>query len=316
MARNFRNGSLAALDRGGGEIIENDDRAERFACIAEKYAKLDKSSRLRLLVIEPSREGRNTLTASIRDALTKSGTLTGAAVTMQSLTNKGITRAEARDPLSYDRGDVVRFTQDYAHKGVVRGEAYRVENIDCAKWAITLKSETGHEVEWRLRQWGAGSVQIFTTQSLELKTGDNIRFTRNDREAGRINGGRSEVIAVDERTKTATIQTSQGRTETLNLNSARDQHVAHDYVQTAFSAQGRTADHVIIHVDSRATNLIDQKSFYVAISRAKVSAEIVTNDRDKLISAIKERAGHVQTALAQSTMANLPANKSIASEIG
>jgi ATP-dependent exoDNAse (exonuclease V) alpha subunit len=37
---------------------------------------------------------------------------------------------------------------------------------------------------------------------------------------------------------------------------------------------------------------------YVAISRAKTSASLYTNDTAKLISAIKERAGEKQTALA------------------
>lgn len=302
---------LAALDRGGGRIVENADRAERFAAIAEHYAALDKTSRARNLVIEPSREGRDALTADIRAALTKSGALTGPAVTMQSLVNKGLTRAEASDPMSYDKGDVVRFTRDYADKGVARGGAYRVESIDPAKAAIMLKSEDGREVDWRLRQWGAGKVQAFTPQPLELKTGDSIRFTRNDREAGRINGGRGEIIAVEEQTRTATIRTPNGKTETLSLDAARDQHIAHAYVETAFAAQGRTADHVIVHADSRATNLVDQKSFYVGISRAKESATIFTNDRGKLISAINERAGQVQTAMAQAAMPTPAADKAM-----
>lgn len=301
--------ALAALDRGGGRIVENADRAERFAAIAEQYAALDKASRARTLVIEPSREGRDALTADIRAALTRTGALTGPAVTMQSLANKGLTRAEARDPMSYDKGDVVRFTRDYADKGVARGEAYRVESIDPAKAAITLKSEDGREVDWRLRQWGAGHAQGFAQQPLELKSGDSIRFTRNDREAGRINGGRGEVIAVDEQTRTATIQTAPGKTETLSLDAACDRHIAHSYVETAFAAQGRTADHVIIHADSKATNLIDQKSFYVGISRAKESVAIFTNDRAKLVSAISERAGQVQTAIAQGAMPTPTAGK-------
>lgn len=308
--------ALAALDRGGGKIVENADRAERFAAIAEQYAKLDKASRARTLVIEPSREGRDALTADIRAALTKSGALTGLAVTMQTLANKGLTRAEARDPMSYDRGDVVRFTRDYADKGVARGEAYRAESIDPAKSAIALKSEDGREVDWRLRQWGAGKVQAFEPQSLDLKSGDSIRFTRNDREGGRINGGRAEVIAVDEQTRTATIQTAPGKTETLNLDAARDRHIAHAYVETAFAAQGRTADHVIIHADSRATNLIDQKSFYVGISRAKESVAIFTNDCGKLVSAINERAGQVQTAIAQAVMPMPAADKGSGAGLG
>jgi len=308
--------ALAALDRGGGQIIESADRTERFAAIAERYAALDKVGRARTLVIEPSREGRDALTADIRVALTRTGALTGPAATVESLANKGLTRAEARDPMSYNKGDVVRFTRDYADKGVARGEAYRVENIDPAKAAIALKSEDGREVNWRLRQWGAGHAQAFAPQPMDLKTGDAIRFTLNDREAGRINGGRGEVIAVDEQTRTATIQTPNGRTETLNLDAARDRHIAHAYVDTAFAAQGRTADHVMIHADSKATNLVDQKSFYVGISRAKESATIFTNDRGKLVSAITERAGQVQTAIAQAAMPTPTVDKAAGAGLG
>ncbi len=308
--------ALAALDRGGGQIIEEADRATRFAAIAERYAALDKAERAHTIVIEPSREGRDALTADIRAALFRLGALNGPPVPVEALVNKGLTRAEARDPLSYDKGDVVRFNRDYADKGVARGEAYRVESIDPAKAAIALKSEDGREVDWRLRQWGAGHAQAFSAQPIDLKTGDSIRFTRNDREAGRINGGRAEVIAVDQQARTATIQIGRGTTETLDLDSARDRHIAHGYVDTAFAAQGRTADHVIIHADSKAVNLVDQKSFYVGISRAKESATIFTNDRGKLVAAISERAGQLQTAIAQAPASGLAAGTAKGAGLG
>ena len=308
--------ALAALDRGGGQVIENADIAERFAAIARQYAVLDKASRARTLIVEPSREGRDALTADIRAELTRSGALNGPAVAMQSLANKGLTRAEAHNPMSYERGDMVRFSSDYAEKGVRRGEAYRVEEIDPAKAVIILKSEDGREVDWRLRQWGAGKVQAFEPQSLELKAGDSIRFTRNDRDAGRINGGRGEVVAVDLPARSATIRTPDGKTQILHLDSARDRHIAHAYVDTAFAAQGRTADHVIVHADSRATNLVDQKSFYVGISRAKETATIFTNDRGKLISAIGERAGQVQTAIDASIISAASAGRNAGAGLG
>lgn len=307
--------ALAALDRGGGQIVELADRAGRFAAIAERYAGLDKETRARTLVIEPSREGRDALTADIRAALTKSGALSGPAVAVESLVNKGLTRAEARDPLSYDRGDVVRFTRDYADKGVGRGEAYRVEAVDPAKAAIALRSEDGREVDWRLRQWGACKVQVFEAQRLELRVGDSVRFTRNDREAGRVNGARAQVTAVDVEARTATVRGSRGQVQTLHIDAARDRHIAHGYVDTAFAAQGRTADHVIIHADSKATNLVDQKSFYVGISRAKESATIVTDNRAKLVSAINERAGAVQTAIAQAAMSAADVHKAAGSAL-
>lgn len=291
--------ALAALDRGGGQVIEKADRALRITAIADRYARIDPAVRARTIVIEPSREGRDTLTDEIRQALVRSGSLGPQTVICDSLINKGLTRAEARDPRSYDKGDVVRFTKDYAHKGVARGEALRVEGVDPVKAAVTLRGEDGSQVDWRLRQWGAGTVQVFEAKQLELRVGDRIRFTRNDRETGRVNGARADVTAVDKVSKTATVRGARGQVQTLHIDAPRDRHIAHGYVDTAFAAQGRTADHVIIHADSCATNLVDQKSFYVGISRAKQSATIFTNDRAKLISAINERAGTVQTAIAQ-----------------
>jgi len=93
--------------------------------------------------------------------------------------------------------------------------------------------------------------------------------------------------------------------ETLHLDAARDRHIAHGYVDTVFAAQGRTADHVIIHADSKATNLVDQKSFYVGISRARESAIIFTNDRGNLVATINERAGQAPTAIVQAAARGL-----------
>lgn len=301
--------ALAALDQGGGKIIEGGGRDSRFAAIAKAYAALDAATRDHTLVIEPSREGRDVLTAEIRAALDKRGALTGPAVEMRSLVPKSLTRAEARDPSSYERGDVVRFTRDYADKGVARGTAYQVESVDLAKAAISLRSNDGETIDWRLRQWGAGKSEAFEAQALELKTGDRIQFTRNDRGTGRINGLRGTVTGVDNVERTATVSLATGREQTLSLDTPRDQHVRHTYVETAYAAQGRTADHVLINADSKATNLVDQKMVYVAVSRARSSAAIYTDDRAKLISGIRERAGENQVATANAASLDQSAQK-------
>ena len=53
-----------------------------------------------------------------------------------------------------------------------------------------------------------------------------IQFTRNDREAGRINGARAEVTAINEQARTATIRNPRGQTQTLGLDTPRDQHLS------------------------------------------------------------------------------------------
>lgn len=289
--------ALTALDSGGGRIIECETREARFARIAEDYARLDTKERRKALVIEPSREGRDALTREIRERLAENGALHGPAIAASRLVSRDLTRAEAKDPHSYAIGDTIRFAKDYADKGVSKAEAYRVTGIDTGKAAVTLADQNGRTIDWRLRQWGAAQSQAFASESIELRAGDQMQFTRNDRAMGRVNGQQAEIIAVDPATRSATVQLAKGKTETLALDSPRDQHIAHAYVATAFAAQGRTAERTFIHADSAATHLIDQKSFYVALSRARDSAAIYTNDRAKLIAAITERTGTKQTAL-------------------
>ena len=127
--------------------------------------------------------------------------------------------------------------------------------------------------------------------------GDYIQFTRNDRTQSRENGAGGQVITVNPEDRTARIRLGSGTFQTLALDKSTDQHIRHGYAQTTHAAQGRTSDHVLIHADSKATNLVDQKMLYVAISRAKTSASVYTNDQAKLIAAIKERSGEKQMAL-------------------
>lgn len=289
--------ALAALERGGGEVVEGENRGARLATMAQRYVYLSPGERERTLVIEPSREGRDSLTTMIRQQLSQRGELSLAAVRFEALEAKGLTRAETRQAASYAIGDVVRFARDYADKGVTRGAAYRVERIDPDKAAVALKAADGSSVDWRLRQWGAGKVEVFERKAMELQAGDRVQFTRNDREAGRINGLRGTITGIDPERQQATIALANGREQRLDLTDPRDAHLRHAYVQTAHAAQGQTAERVLIHADSRSANLVDQKMLYVALSRAKSEAIVVTDDKARLIRAIHERAGEKQTAM-------------------
>lgn len=291
--------AVAALDAGGGRILEHGTREARFAQIAQDYAGLDANERRNALVVEPSREGRDALTDEIRRRLAENGVLHGPEIEAARLVPRDLTRAEAKDPHNYAVGDTIRFAKDYADKRISKAAAYRVMGIDTEKAAITLADPNGSAIDWRLRQWGAAQSQAFTTGTIELRAGDQVQFTRNDRAMGRLNGQQAEIVAVDPATRSATVRLTKGKTESLALDRPRDQHIAHAYVATAFAAQGRTAQRSFVHIDSAATHLIDRKSFYVALSRAKEATVIYTNDRVKLVAAINERTGVKQAAIAE-----------------
>ena len=290
---------LDALDRGGGKIVAHADHSARMKAMATDYAALSPKDQRSTVVIDPSRAGRDALNAEIRAQLVASGQLIGEAIAMRTLESKGLTRAEARDARSYAIGDIVRFAREYEAKGIARAETLAVTGVDPGKNAVTLGKADGQPVDWRPRQWGAAKSEAFTPGSVDLIKGDRIEFTRNDRALARENGARASVIATNTEDRTARIRLDNGKFQTVNLANASDQHLRHGYVQTAHAAQGRTAERVMIHADSRATNLVDQKMMYVAVSRAKASAAVYTDDLAKLVSALRERAGERQIAIAE-----------------
>lgn len=289
--------ALAAIDRGGGRVVEAGTAHDRFEAMTRHYLSLSSAERVKTLVIEPSRDGRDTLTGMIRDLLASRGELSAQKLQFAALEAKGMTRAEAREAVSYAIGDVVRFSRDYTAKAVRRGEALCIVGIDPERGRIALANRDGRSIDWHPRQWGASRAEVFEAKPMELRTGDRVQFTRNDRDAGRINGLAGIVTGIDPAASQATLKLANGREQRLDLSDLRDTHLRYAYVQTAHAAQGQTAERVLIHADSRSTNLVDQKMLYVALSRAKGEAVVVTDDRDRLVRAITERAGEKQTAM-------------------
>ena len=59
--------------------------------------------------------------------------------------------------------------------------------------------------------------EVFSTQELELRVGDRLRFTRNHREWGQING---QLLTIDAFNSDGTISiNTRGKIETLTLTS-------------------------------------------------------------------------------------------------
>ena len=177
--------------------------------------------------------------------------------------DKAVTREEARHTRGYEPGDVVTFRRDYDRHGIEKGQAYRVERIDRDGNRIELRDREGRAIDWRLDKWGRGQAETFTEQAREFARGDRVQFTRDDREAGRINGATATVTAIDVEARTMTVKEAKGREHVMQLDQAGDRHVRHGWVGTVHGSQGATADRSMTHLESFRANTVDAKSAYV-----------------------------------------------------
>jgi hypothetical protein len=73
----------------------------------------------------------------------------------------------------------------------------------------------------------------------EFSTGDRLQFTRNDRQAGRVNGATAAVVSIDAETRTLTAVDARGREHTLSLDNARDRHIRHGWWAPCMAAKAR-----------------------------------------------------------------------------
>jgi len=86
----------------------------------------------------------------------------------------------------------------------------------------------------------------------------------------------------------------------VELSPDKHPHLDHGYAVTSHSSQGQTADRVLIHVDTElgAKDLLNNRMAYVAVSRGEFDAQLFTNDREKLSSAlghdVSHQSAHVQ----------------------
>jgi len=282
--------AFAALDAGGGAIIEQPDTDTRIAIMARDFAKLSREERAQTLVLDPTRDGRQRLTDAIRAALVTDGTLGDQAVTATVLEPRGLSRAEAKRAISYTPGDIVTFRK--GDKGKPRpGIGYRIDGVDAQTGTVRLVPQKGKPHDWQPARWGGDHAEAFSEVEQEFRQGDRVQFTRNNYRADRLNGATAMVVAIDARGSSVMVEKDDGERQMLDLRHLADRHIRPGWVRTITSAQGATATRVMAHLESFRANTVDASSAYVAISRARTSAVLYTDDRPSLTEALGFRDG-------------------------
>jgi len=76
----------------------------------------------------------------------------------------------------------------------------------------------------------------------------------------------------------------------VEIDPNKHPHLDYGYATTSHSCQGQTANRVLIHVDTElaAKDLLNNRMAYVSVSRGAHDAQIFTDDREKLPTALSQ----------------------------
>ena len=273
-----------AFEKLGNNVAEVNPKNIAGA-VAARWLKLSPDMRERTGVMSPGHELREAINAHIRERLVREGRIAGPALKTKRLVSKGYTNAEKALAANYAPGDVVAFHRSYKRLGVEKGEERRVLGVDRERGTVRLEAPGGSIVDWKPARIGGrrGGTEVYRAETIELRAGDRVRWTRNDKELGLVNSATAEVSGV--RSGRVTFTLEEGRKLTLTRGDQQLRHLDRAWASTVHAFQGRTVDNVIAAMEANHPQLTTTKAFYVEISRARDRAELVTDDA----KALKER---------------------------
>ena len=170
---------------------------------------------------------REEINAHIRERLAREGRIAGPVLQTQWLVSKGYTNAEKALSSNYAPGDVVAFHRPYKRLGVEKGDERRVESVDRNERTVHLEGPDGGTVAWKPSEIGGrkGGTEVYRAETVELRAGDRIRWTRNDTGLGVVNSGAAEVLGI--RNGRVTFVLEDGRKLILTPGDPQLRHLDH-----------------------------------------------------------------------------------------
>ena len=282
----------AALSRLDTNIVET-SRDDLAHTAATRWLMLSPEQREHTGLMAPTHALRDEINSHIRNEFARDGILQGEGVDITQLSSTRFTEAEKEITGNYQDGQVVLFERDVKALDITAGEVLTVTGT--YNDAVTLEKSDGGEVTLDPAGGIAPYLEVYDTADMELRAGDVMRWTRNDKEMELINTHQAEITNIAG--NQVTLVTEEGREMTLLADTLALQHSDYAFNTTVHAFQGRTVDQVIAVLDSNHQDLTNQKTFYVEISRAKESAILITDDREQLADTLEANTGERISAL-------------------
>jgi conjugative relaxase-like TrwC/TraI family protein len=258
-----------------GRVKEIPDREERIRAIARSYVESPEKT----LIVSPDNASRRELNIAVRQELKANGTLAPDDFTFRVLVQRqDMTGADRGWANHYEPGDVIRYARGSKTLGIEGGSYGTVVAINPAANLLAVETASGEPVSYDPRR--LAGVSVYREVPREFSVGDRIQFTAPDRSLGVAN---RDLAVIESITPDGRLAARLEDNRQLEFDPANHRHFDHGYAVTSHSAQGLTAERVLVHADTGVhPDLLNSRFGYVAVSRASHEATIFTNDAGKV----------------------------------
>ncbi|QDQ41210.1 conjugative relaxase (plasmid) [Legionella geestiana] len=278
-------------------VTEFATHEERIGHLAKTWLDLVPEERAKTLLFAPTHQNRRAITSILREGLEKEGVLSGKELSQQVLKTRSLEEVQLRFTGYYEKGNVIRFNQDFRRSSIKSGEYFEVGTISAKHRkdnVLPLVRENGRTLLFPLRllpQYKTHTagfsriMEVYEKAELNLKQGETVLWCRNFSADGIRNSERATLNAIREHSLDFVLE--NGENLTLEKKHPALRHIDHGYVMTNYKVQGKDAFRGMGLIESGNRFSATLKNFYVQISRAVNTMTIVTDDRTKLVRALE-----------------------------
>jgi ATP-dependent exoDNAse (exonuclease V) alpha subunit len=189
-----------------------------------------------------------------------------------------MTGAERAWASHYEPGETIRFARGSKAAGIEAGSYAVVAAVYPANNLLTVQKESGELVTYDPRR--LAGVSVYREVAHDFAPGDRIQFTAPNKQLGVAN---RDLAVIESITPDGRVAVGFDDNRQLEFDAVEHRHFDHGYAVTSHSAQGLTAERVLIHADTSVhPELLSSRFGYVAVSRASHEATIFTDDVTRL----------------------------------
>lgn len=278
---------------------------ERIAWIANHWLSLSQKGRDDTLLFAPTHAHREEITKLIRNGLKGEGILENEGL-CQTVLKAKMEPIQSRFIAYYQKGDKVRFNQEFKTNNIQAGAYYTVGEISKNRQdnVLPLINEQGKQIQFKLNNLPKYKthnaaferiIELYQPKKLELLVGDKVMWTRNFKANNLRNGQCATLHEIKE--NVFTFITKEGRQLTLEKDHPALKHLDYSYVLTNYKVQGKDAPFGIGLMESYHRFGTTLNNFYVQISRAIHGMILVTDNKEELVHAIRRNTEEKPVAL-------------------
>lgn len=274
-AMNQSKESVKTLEKS---IYEIKGREERLNTLVDAYTQLSPEERKKTLVITGTNADKDYINETIRNQLGLNN-----SIQTEKLKRIDMSEAEMKHARYYKTGNYLELQTTPIEKELEKNKIYEI--VSTEKHLLILKNDKGEEVKFNPSQ-DKMKVAVYSREELNVAKNEKLRVTKGNTEIGTVTG---DKLIVEEVNKNQIFARDE-KTNVLHTFNTKDKnHLDYDYCSTVHSSQGLTVDRILINIDTESKTT-SKEVYYVAVSRAKNEAMIVTNNLSDLPNKISKDA--------------------------